>query len=142
MTKQRVRAVSVAAVVVLVLILVAWRHLSGRESTDDAQIDGHVNGVSARVGGTVTELRVSDNQYVEKGATLLRIDAKGYQIAVARAEADLAENEASARGARAGVPLTSTTSSSHASAAGSDVGEFEARLASARARLRETEAKD
>jgi membrane fusion protein (multidrug efflux system) len=85
---------------------------------------------------------VSDNQYVEKGTTLVRIDAKDYQIAVARAEADLAENEASARAARTGVPLTSTTSSSQESAAGSDVEGVEAALASARARLREAEARE
>ena len=140
--RQRLRVVAVAAVVVLAVIALAWRHFSGRESTDDAQIDGHLNGVSARVGGTVTELLVSDNQYVQKGTTLLRIDPRNYQIAVARAEADLAENEASTRAERAGVPLTTATSSSQASAAGSDVGEVEARLGSARARLREAEARD
>ena len=142
MTKRRVRALAVAVVVALVGIVVAWRHFSVRESTDDAQIDGHVNGVSARVGGTVAELLVSDNQYVEKGTTLVRIDAKDYEIAVARAAADLAENEASTRAARTGVPLTSTTSSSQESAAGSDVGGVEAGLASARARLREAEARE
>jgi membrane fusion protein (multidrug efflux system) len=101
-----------------------------------------VNGVSARVGGTVTELLVSDNQYVAKGTTLVRIDAKDYEIAVARAAADLAENEASARAAQTGVPLTSTTSSSQEMAAGSDLGGVEASLSSARARLREAEARD
>lgn len=142
MTKRRVRAVGIAVVVALVGIIVAWRHLSVRESTDDAQVDGHLNGVSARVGGTVAELLVSDNQYVEKGTPLVRIDARDYEIAVARAEADLAENEASARAARTGVPLTLTTSSSQESAAGSNVEEAEAGLVSARARLREAEARE
>ena len=56
-------------------LLVAWRHFSVRVSTDDAQIDGHVNAVSARVGGTVTAVLVADNQFVEKGTPLVRIDA-------------------------------------------------------------------
>ena len=50
----RARAGLAAAVVIFVLaVLLAWHHFSGRESTDDAQIDAHVNPVAARVGGTV-----------------------------------------------------------------------------------------
>jgi membrane fusion protein (multidrug efflux system) len=141
MTKRRLRVMAAALVAALAGIVVAWRHFSVRESTVDAQVEGHVNGVSARVGGTVAELLVADNQYVEKGTVLVRLDARDYRIAVARAEADLAEDEASERAERTGVPLTSTTSSSQASAAHSDVGEVEAGLASARARLREADAR-
>jgi len=142
MTKRRVQFAAAAGVVVLVAIVLAWRYFSARESTDDAQIDGHVNAVSTRVGGTVSEVLVSDNQYVEKGTPLVRLDPKDYEIAVARAEADLAENEASARAAQTGVPMTSTMSASQETAAGSDLEGAEARLLSARARLREAEARD
>ncbi len=141
MTKRRVQILAVVGVVLLSSLLVAWRHFAVRISTDDAQIDGHVNAVSARVGGTVTAVLVADNQFVEKGTPLVRIDSRDYEIALKRAEADLAENEASARAAHTGVPMTSTMSSSQETAAGSDLEAAEARLVSARARLRETEAK-
>jgi membrane fusion protein (multidrug efflux system) len=142
MTKRRVQLAAAAALVGLVAAVLAWRYYAVRESTDDAQIDGHVNAVSTRVGGTVIEVLVKDNQYVEKGAVLVRLDPKDYEIAVARADADLAENEASARAAQTGVPMTSTLSSSQENAAGSDLEGAEARLVSARARLREAEARD
>ncbi len=141
MTKKRVQIGIAAGALVLVVVLLAWLHFSVRVSTDDAQIDGHVNQVSARVGGTVTAVLVADNQFVEKGTPLVRIDARDYEIALARAQADLAENEAAARAARTEVPMTSTVSSSQQTAAGSDVAGAEARLASARARLREADAR-
>jgi membrane fusion protein (multidrug efflux system) len=82
----------VAAAVVLVVGTLAWRYFAVRESTDDAQIDGHVNPVAPRVGGTVLAVLVQDNQLVEKGTLLLRIDPKDYEVAAARAQADLGEN--------------------------------------------------
>ncbi len=141
MTKRRVQALGAVGIVVLLGLLLTWNYFSVRISTDDAQIDGHVNAVAARVGGTVAAVLVNDNQYVEKDATLVRIEPRDYEIAVARAEADLAENEASARAARTGVPMTSTMSSSQETAAGSDLEGADARFVSARARLREAEAK-
>ena len=58
--------VGVAAVAVLL-----WRHYSGWESTDDAQIDGHIIPVSARVMGQVMSVKVRENQQVEAGAVLV-----------------------------------------------------------------------
>jgi membrane fusion protein (multidrug efflux system) len=139
-TKKRAQILSPVAVVVLAVLLGAWQHFSMRVSTDDAQIDGHVNAVATRVGGTVMAVLVTDNQRVEAGTPLVRLDARDYEIAVARAEADLAESEASARAARTGVPMTSTMSSSAEAAAGSDLEGAEARLVSAGARLREAAA--
>jgi membrane fusion protein (multidrug efflux system) len=140
-TKKRAQILSPVGVIVLAVLLGAWQHFSVRVSTDDAQIEGHVNAVATRVGGTVTAVLVSDNQYVEQGTPLVRIDPRDYEIAVARAQADLAENEAAARAAHTGVPMTSTLSSSAEAAAGSDFEGAEARLLSARARLREAEAR-
>jgi membrane fusion protein (multidrug efflux system) len=135
-------ALVVAAVAVLAVVLLAWRYYAVRESTDDAQIDAHVSPVSARVGGTVLEVLVKDNQRLEKGALLVRIDPRDYQVALARAQADLAENEATARAARATVPLTSTTTNAQETGADSEVAGAEARLAAARAQLREAEARE
>ena len=132
--------VAVAAAVVVGAL--AFWHFSGRESTDDAQVDGHVVPVAARVGGTVLSVHVKDNQPVEKGALLVRIDPRDYEVAAARAAADLAENEATARAAETTVPLTSTTATSQETAADSDLAGAEARLAATQAQQREAQARE
>ena len=76
----------------------AWRALLPREGTDDAQVSGHVSPVATRVGGTVRAITVEDNQAVKAGDVLVELDARDYQLAVAKAEADLAAAEAAARG--------------------------------------------
>ena len=63
-------------------------------------------------------------------------------MALARAEADLAENEATARAARTTVPLTSTTAGSQETAADSDLAGAQARLAAAQAQLRDAQARE
>jgi membrane fusion protein (multidrug efflux system) len=132
----------------------AWRYYSGRESTDDAQIDGHIVPVASRVGGTVLRVEVADNQAVETGALLVQIDPKDYQVALAREQANLADAQASLVAARSGVPITSTTttnlvSSARASleraragvtAAGEEVAAAHARLTTLQARVREATA--
>jgi membrane fusion protein (multidrug efflux system) len=135
-------ALLVAALAVALAGLVAWRYFAVRETTDDAQIEGHVNPVAARVGGTVLAVLVADNQQVEKGTLLARIDPRDYEVALARAQADLAENEATARAARTTVPLTSTTAGSQETAADSDLAGAQARLAAAQAQLREAQARE
>src|SRR5262249_13353766 len=87
----------------------AWHYFSKWESTDDAQVDGHIHPVNARVGGTVISVNVKENQYVEAGTVLAQIDARDYEIAVDRARAELAQAQAAVIGARAGVPVASST---------------------------------
>ena len=77
---------AVAAILLLVGGIWAWRYFGSYVSTDDAQVDGHINPISARVSGYVTEVDVDDNQFVEKGAVLVRIDPSDYQVAVEKAE--------------------------------------------------------
>src|SRR5919206_188552 len=55
----------IGIVVLLVSGFFLWRYFGSYESTDDAQIDGHLNPVSARVSGHVLQLLVGDNQYVK-----------------------------------------------------------------------------
>src|SRR6476619_6259647 len=82
------------AVVVAVLILVAgffWLRSRGRESTDDAQVDGHITQIAPRVGGTVTKVLVTNNQAVKAGEVLAEIDPRDYQNALDRVRAELAD---------------------------------------------------
>jgi membrane fusion protein (multidrug efflux system) len=139
----RARTILVGAVLVAMLsAALAWWHFSGRESTDDAQVDGHVVPVASRVGGTVLAVLVKDNQPVERDTLLVRIDPRDYDVAATRAAADLAENEATARAARTAVPLTSTTASAQETAADSELAGARARLAAAQAQLREAQARE
>src|ERR1700674_4114936 len=85
--------------VILIGIFFLWRYLTSYEATDDAQIDGHVNSVSARVSGHVLKLNVQDNQYVEKGTVLVEIDPADYEVAVAQARAEYADAQAQAAAA-------------------------------------------
>jgi membrane fusion protein, multidrug efflux system len=103
-----------------------WAHSLNRESTDDAQVDGHIIPMSSKIYGKVAEVLVDDNQQVKKGQVLVRLDPRDYQAKVDQAEAALAVAQSQARGAGAGVPLTRDTTTSSVAAA-------EAALARARA---------
>jgi membrane fusion protein, multidrug efflux system len=132
----------VAAVVILLLIggIIVWRYYAVRESTDDAQIDGHINPISARVTGTVTRVLHDDNEVVQAGTLLVELDPKDYQVAVDRARADLANAQANAVAANVGVPLTQTTSSSQLLAADAGVKGAQRDIESARAKLNDAQA--
>ena len=131
-----------------------WRYSAVRETTDDAQIDGHINPIASRVGGPVLRVHVEDNQSVTAGALLVEIDPRDYQVALERAQAELAVAEASARAAGAAVPVATITTSSQLSSAQALVQSAEARVTVAarevdsagarlgplQARLRESEA--
>jgi membrane fusion protein (multidrug efflux system) len=118
-----------------------WRTVWPREATDDAQVSGHVSPIAARVAGTVAAVKVVDNQSVKAGDVLVEIDSRDYQIAVSRAEADLAAAEAAARAARTTVPITSTTSESTERAAEAGSGNADAALAGASREVEASRAK-
>src|SRR6266550_6647499 len=56
------------------------------EDTDDAQVDGHIMPLSARVSGYVHEVPVIEGQIVHAGDVLVTIDPKDYMIAVHQAQ--------------------------------------------------------
>ena len=150
------RLVIVMAVLALVVVagVFLWRYFNTYESTDDAQIDGHINAVSARITGNVIAVNAEDQQFVNAGDVLVKLDPKDYEVAVARAEADLADAEAALESSRTDVPITSTNTSSqlksaHASrgdaaasllAAQRQLSAAQARLGSSQAQVREGEA--
>jgi membrane fusion protein (multidrug efflux system) len=81
-------------VVLLVLALgalapFAWNYLQSYESTDDAQIDGHIDPLSSRINGTVILVHVENNDRVKAGELLVEIDPRDYEVAVAQAKARL-----------------------------------------------------
>jgi membrane fusion protein, multidrug efflux system len=132
---------------IAVTAYIVWQRLAEVESTDDAQIDGTIVPVSARVGGYVTAVFAGDQQYVKQGETLVQLDKRDYDIAAARAQADLANAQAGMLGARGAVPVTSVATNSAISGARSGrddaaaaVSFAEQQLGAARARLNAAEA--
>src|SRR5262249_30471824 len=100
-----------APVVVMLVFLSWWLYARRFESTDDAQIDGHLNTISARITGTVLYInpKVEDNQYVEAGTLLVELDPNDYGAALDHARADLVTHEAEARSAGVNVPITNAS---------------------------------
>jgi membrane fusion protein, multidrug efflux system len=119
----------IAAGVVVVCGIAAYFLYAGRETTDDAQVDGHITQVSARVGGTVKAINITDNQAVKKADVLVQIVSDDYEIAVSRAAAELADAEAAAEVAEVDVPMAATTSSSGMRSAGGSVDQAQAGVA-------------
>ncbi len=141
--RKRAAAKWLLAAVMLAVAIVAffvWHHYSVRESTDDAQLDAHIVPVNARVAGTVLRIMVEDNQSVKAGDVLVELDPKDYQIALQRAQADLADAEANAIAARTGIPLASTTTSTQLQSAEAGVAASQREAEAARARSREAQA--
>ena len=89
-----------------------WQEMQKSESTDDAEIDGNVISISARVPGHVTEVLVEDEQFVNKGDVLVKLDPKDFEIAVERAQADLNNELANLQTSRSDVPLATATTGS------------------------------
>jgi len=139
--------VAIAAVVLIVASIFAYRYFTSYESTDDAQVDGHINSISSRVSGHVIKLNVNDNQYVHAGDVLVEIDPTDYQVALDRAKADFADAQAAAEAAGVTVPITAVTTTTQVSATEADVKSAHAgiqvaqqQFEAAKAQLREAEA--
>ena len=111
----------IGAIVLLVAGFFLYRYVTSYESTDDAQVDGHVNSISARVAGHVVKLNVQDNQDVQAGTVLVEIDPTDYQVAVDTARADYQDAQASALAAGVNVPIMSVDTNSQLSSTQADV---------------------
>jgi len=148
---KRRRTIVIVSVIAVALVasVFLWRYLSSYESTDDAQADVHLYPVSARIAGYVVRVAVDDNQWVEKGTVLVEIDPKDYEVAVAQAQANLANAEATAQSLNITVPITSVNSSSQLQSTASDIENTKAgviaaerQLSAAHAQLEEAQAND
>lgn len=125
-------AVVIAVIVLLVVGIFVYRYVTSYESTDDAQVDGHINSISTRITGHVVKLNVLDNQYVEAGALLVEIDPADYQVAYDRAKAEFEDAQAAAAGAGIDVPITTVSTASQVSATEADVASGRSGIAAAK----------
>jgi len=125
-------AIIIGVVILLVVGFFVYRYVTSYESTDDAEVDGHINSISARISGHVIKLNVLDNQYVQSGTVLVEIDPADYQVAYERAKADFDDAQAAAAAAGVNVPITSVNTTSQVSATEADVASSRAGIAGAR----------
>jgi membrane fusion protein (multidrug efflux system) len=151
-SRRRPRLGRILAPVLIVAVLAVAgyylrKYFNAFESTDDAQVDGHINAVSARISGHVAEVLAEDEKFVKAGDVLVRIDPKDYEVAVAKAAADLADAEAALESSRIDIPITHTNTASQLKTANSNradvvaaLGGAERQLAAAQARLESTNA--
>jgi membrane fusion protein (multidrug efflux system) len=97
----RYLALLTLAVALIVGVPHLLNYLDSYESTDDAQIDGHIAPISSRINGTVQRVYVRDTEFVEAGKLLVEIDPRDEQATVDTARANLAQATAQLDAARA-----------------------------------------
>ena len=127
----------------------AWVIGHGKESTDDAQVEGRVVSVSPRVGGQVEKVLVTDNQQVKQGDLLVQLDTKDLDAKLASARADLEAAKAGLASAQVNLKLTQANSDASlrqarggVTQASSSVAATRSALAQARAEVEAAEAAD
>ncbi len=140
--------VFVIAAIVLVAIGVSWYlYARGFEDTDDAQVDGHLNPIAARIDGTIKAVYVDDNQSVQAGKLLIELDPRDYQVAFDQARAQSDQATAQLGASNPNLPITRVSNRTDLVSQKAEVTNAEAALAAARhdldtsiAKLRESQA--
>jgi membrane fusion protein (multidrug efflux system) len=130
-------------IIIVSLVAIASAIYGGREYlysrshivTDNAQIDGPLIPIAAKLQAFVLEVRALDNQAVKAGDTLLVLDARDLDAKIAQAEADLNVALAMAGNGQHAGQLKAQLDAASATAAGT-----EATIASAQAALRKATA--
>jgi membrane fusion protein, multidrug efflux system len=112
-------AIGFVVLVILAIILIIY--LNSYESTDDAEVDGHLNAVSSRITGTVTKVYVQDNQAVTAGQHLLELDTHDYQTMLDQAEASEANALAQLAAENPNVPITQTANQTNITSGNVDI---------------------
>jgi membrane fusion protein, multidrug efflux system len=132
LANPKVRRLLILGGLVLVAVLLGlFLYYHNRESTDDAQVDGHITPISSKIFGRVAQVLVDDNQPVKAGQVLVKIDPRDYQASVDQAKAALALAESDARSAGVDVPRTRENVESGTSSADAQLAGAQAAFASA-----------
>ena len=128
--RKRVLLISGALVLVIAAGYFLWNAFRF-ENTDDAEVDGHVMPLSARISGQIKDVFVIEGQVLHAGDVLVTIDPQDYQVAADQAHANLADAFATAASSHWNVPITSVTVRSNLDSAKTAVANAEAALKAA-----------
>jgi len=127
------RLVLLGGTVLVAAVAGLFFYFHDRESTDDAQVDGHITPVASKIYGRVAEVLVQDNEQVKAGQVLVKIDPRDYQASLDQAKAALALAESEAQSAGVDVPRTRENVASGTSSADAQLAAAEADLVRAQA---------
>ena len=120
--KKRLRLIIFAVLILAIVVAIPLlSYYSSRESTDDAQVDGHVVPISSRIEGTILSVLVNDNQVLTAGSPLVKLDPADYQVSYDQAHADMVSAEAQANASRTNVPITNINTTSIIRTSSADV---------------------
>jgi membrane fusion protein (multidrug efflux system) len=136
------RGLMIAGVVVAGAAVGLFLYYHDRESTDDAQVDGHITPIAAKIYGRVAEVLVTDNQAVKAGQVLVKLETGDDQAAVDQAKAAQALAEGEARSAGVDVPRTTENVRSTTSGAEAQLSATQADLAKAQAAYEQAQTAD
>jgi membrane fusion protein, multidrug efflux system len=134
---RRKKIIIVSAAALLIVIAAAYfiRSALLYEDTDDAQVDGHVMPLSARINGNIKRVLVMEGQLVHEGDVLVIIDPQDYDIAAKQAQANLADALATSASSHWNVPVASATAWSGLDSAKAAVRNAEAGVSAAEQNL-------
>ncbi|WP_375514460.1 HlyD family secretion protein [uncultured Nostoc sp.] len=117
-----------------------WQYASTHQETDNATVVGNIHQVSSRIPGTVSQVLVNDNQLVQPGQLLVKLDPRDYESKVQQAAAALENARGQAQAAQANIALTSQTTTGKTSQAQGDVSGAVAAISTAQAAVQEAQA--
>jgi membrane fusion protein (multidrug efflux system) len=119
--------------------LYLWLQSREFESTDDAQVEAHLNSVSSRVDGSIIHVYVDNNQIVKAGDPLVDLDPRDFQVTLDQARAQVAQAHSQVVALQPNIPITEVENTSNITGAEADVANAEAAIGVAE-RDRETAA--
>ena|ERR1700759_2134975 len=140
-SKVRTRLI-IGGIVLVAVLLGLFLYFHNRESTDDAQVDGHITPIASKIYGRVSKVLVNDNEPVKAGQVLVQVDPADYQAAVDQAKAALALAESDARSAGVDVPRVTEDSNSDTSNANAQLAGARADLMSAQSTYQQSQTSD
>ena len=108
-----------------------WAYFDSYESTDDAQIEGHLNGISSRISGTVTAVHFENNQKIAAGEVLVELDPRDYRVSLEQAKASMGLAASQLTAERPNVPIIQTSNESVVATSAANISQAEAAVAQA-----------
>jgi membrane fusion protein (multidrug efflux system) len=136
--KERRRSRAVKLLVLFALLAAAgvgakqlWAYFDSYESTDDAQIEGHLNGISSRISGTVTAVHFENNQKIAAGEVLIELDPRDYRVSLEQAKASMGLAASQLTAERPNVPIIQTSNESVVATSEANIAQAEAAVAQA-----------
>jgi membrane fusion protein, multidrug efflux system len=134
--------VGIGVAVLVIAAFAWWLHARHFEDTDDAQIDGDITAISARVPGTVVAVHAVDNQQVKEGDLLVELDPTDLEVAVAQARAAVAQAEAAYQAENPTVAITETSNRASVASAQDEVDNARAEMLAAQHELDQAQAQN